>query len=587
MIQGQPIVAPPPRERLDLTIVPPRPVARLRTLVGTGWLTGGLALVTTALVAGPIAILLLTAFHPSTALPFDAVPLTLDNLRVVFGESVTYQLLGRTALYACGTVVLGMAIAFAAAWVVERTTLPGRNVIRVLMVLEMGFPGVLIAFAWLLLASPRSGVLNTWLRPLLGISGPVGPLDVYSLEGMIFVTGLLIAPTTFFMLAGFMRRLSSQLEEAGATSGAAPFKVLFKITLPLLSPALLSVLLYQLVVMIQYFEVPLAIGLPGNQIVLSTRIFLLARPNPGLPEYGLAAAFGCLALLLAVALMVGYLRATRNTASYRTVTGKGFAARPGSNGPWAIVALGVVGLHFLLALVLPLAILLWTSLLPAYEPPSLSALPLLGFEAYRAVFRINGISTVLVNTLVVVLVTATSTVAWSTLVALFATRRARGSRLLELVAFLPAALPAVTVALAVMLFAISTPIYGTVWMIVAGQCIVFLAYGSRTMSSALFQLHPELQEAAQISGATWLQTQRRVVWPLLLPTAANTWVWVATHSLRDFTFPVTLASTGNVVLSSLIWQVWSRPDQSTAAAISIMLVVVLTTFVTLGRKSLV
>jgi ABC-type Fe3+ transport system permease subunit len=73
----------------------------------------------------------------------------------------------------------------------------------------------------------------------------------------------------------------------------------------------------------------------------------------------------------------------------------------------------------------------------------------------------------------------------------------------------------------------------------------------------------------------------------LLPTAANTWVWVATHSLRDFTFPVTLASTGNVVLSSLIWQVWSRPDQSTAAAISIMLVVVLTTFVTLGRKSLV
>ena len=558
-----------------------------RSRDGSGWLVLALAGVTTALVAGPLLVLLLSAFKPSTALPFDNVPLTVANLAAVFGEGVTYALLARTAFYAGGTVVLGTVIAFAAAWVVERTTLPGRSLVRTLMVLEMGFPGVLIAFAWLLLASPRSGVLNLWLRRLLGIGGPAGPLDIYNLWGMIFVTGLLIAPTTFFMLSGFLRRMDAHLEEAAAMSGAAPLAVLRRVILPLLSPALLSVLLYQSVIMIQYFEVPLAIGLPGNQVVLSTRIFLLARPNPGLPEYGLAAAFGCLALLVALALMVAYLRATRHTARYRTVTGKAFATKRSDGGPWAVVALMLVGVHFVLALILPLAILLWTSLLPTYAPPSLTALQSIGLEAYRAAWRTTGLGGAIANTLLVVLLTATCTVGWSMLVAVFANRRARHGRFLELVAFLPAALPAVTVALAVMLFSISTPLYGTLSMIVLGQCIVFLAYGSRTMSSALLQLHPELQEAAQVSGATWLQTQRRIVWPLLLPTAGNTWVWVATHSLRDFTFPVIMATTGNVVLSSLIWQVWSRPDQSTAAAMSIMLVAVLTACVSLGRKAFV
>lgn len=547
----------------------------------------GAALVaaTALLIGAPVAVLLLSALKPSTALPFDAVPLTLSNLRVVFGEGVTYRLLLQTAIYSSGTVALGLAVAFAAAWIVERTTLRMRGLIRTLMLLEMGFPGVLIAFAWLLLASPRAGLLNVWLRRVLGIRGFVGPLDAYSMVGMIFVTGLLIAPSSFFMLAGFLRRLDVHMEEAAAAAGASPPVVLRKIVLPLLSPALLSVLLYQLVIMIQYFEVPLVLGLPGNTLVLSTRIFLLARPNPGLPEYGLASAFGCLAVLVAVLVMGGYLRATRETARYRTVTGKSFVARRTGGGHWGVAAVVVVGAYFILALVLPLLMLLWTSLLPVYAPPSVAALRHLGLQAYQRALSADGMGRAVLNTVLVVVLTATVTVIWSTLVAAFSTRRARGARVLELVAFLPAALPGVAVAVAVILLSIRTPLYGTIWMIVVGQLVVFLAYGSRTMTSALFQLHPELQEAAQMSGASWLQVQRRVVLPLLRPTLGNTWLWVATHSLRDFTFPVTLATTSNMVISSLIWQVWSEPDESTAAAMSVMLVLVLVGLVTLGRRA--
>lgn len=564
---------------------PGRPTRRVN--LGTNTFPGLLTVLTVLLVGTPLGVLLLSAVKPSTALPFDDVPLTGENLQAVFGQAVTYQLLARTVQFATGSVALALVIAFAAAWLVERTTVPGRGVIRTLMVLQMAIPGILIAFAWTLLASPRSGVLNTWLRPLLGASGQViGPFDAYSMAGMIFVTGLLLAPTTFFMLAGFLRRLDVHLEESAAMSGASPFQILRRVTGPLLSPALLSIVLFQLVILIQYFEVPLALGLPGNTLVLSTRIYLLARPNPGLPEYGLAAAFGCIALLVAALLMGAYLRATRHVESYRTVTGKSFQVKRSPAGRWAVVAVTIVGVHFLCGLVLPLLILLWTSLLPVYAPPSMQALSSLGFKAYETALSINGLGPAILNTLLMIATTATITVTWATLVALFSTRRrASGTRLLEFVAFLPAAIPGVAIALAVMLFSIRTPLYGTIWMIVLGQFIAYLAYGSRTMSSAVLQIHPELGEAAHMSGANWLQTQWRVILPLLAPTAGSTWIWVLTHSLRDFTFPVILATTGNMVLSSLIWQVWSRPDQSTAAAMSIVLVAVLTLVVALGRQA--
>jgi len=540
-----------------------------------------------ALVGLPLLVLVLSALKRSTALPFDSVPLTLVNLREVFGGAITYQLLARTCLYAAGTIVLGLCLAFLAAWLVERTDVPGRNVIRTLMVLVMGMPGALVAFGWLLLASPRSGAINLWLRGALGLGSATGPFDIYSLMGMIFVTGLAVAPSIFLMISGLLRRLDASLEEAAAAAGASWRTILGRIIAPLLSPGLLSVVLYLTVVLIQYFEVPLAIGLPGNVMVLSIRVYLLARPNPGLPEYGLASAYGCLTLIVAAGLLAAYMRATRRTEAYRTVTGKGFRPKRMRLGKWAGPALVAISLYFALALVLPLGILLWASFLPSYQPPSPAAVRLLSLQSYATALRTAGVGQAAVNTVIVVLVTATATIALSSFVAIVSLRaRSRAGRSLEAIAFLPAAIPAVVIALAVMLFSVRTPLYGTVWAIALGQLIAFLAYGSRTMSAAMLQLQLELEEAAVMSGAGWWKTQWRVVLPLLLPAAANGWIWVAAHSMRDFTFPVMLATTGNVLMSSLIWQVWSRPDLSVASAMAIMLVLVLTGCLALARGTL-
>ncbi|MGE0743768.1 MAG: ABC transporter permease [Rhodospirillales bacterium] len=522
-----------------------------------------------ALVAGPLVVLIHTSLLPPRSLPFTALSATVENYVRIFAQSDTYYLVLNTLWYAGGTVMLAVAVATTIAWLTERTDLPLRRTVRILMFSWMAVPPLVFAFGWILLLNPGNGAINALLKGLFGLDH--SPLSIYSMWAMIAITGLSLVPTTFVMISGVLHNMDSQLENAATVSGAGRLTVLRRVTLPLLSPGILSVAIYLFMVMVQAFDVALAIGLTARVPVLSTRIYVLSTADSGLPDYGLSAAFGVVLMMFALGLMWCYFRVVRVGEKFRVVTGKAFRPRRLPLRRWRPLAIGFVAVYFAV-MFLPLLLLLWTSLLPFYQTPSLESLAALSFAKYADVLSQTTVQRALGNTLILVFVSATAVMVLSGLISWYSVRtKGRAGKLLDALAFTPIAVPNIVIAMAILMLYLHTPLHGTVWLLVLAHVTIFIAFGTRTMNAALLQIHQELENAATVSGAPWATTLRRIILPILWPQFVNGWLWVVAHSARDLTVPLMLMTTGNLVFSSLLWLMWQYPNAPGAAALSMMM----------------
>lgn len=521
------------------------------------------------LVLGPVLVLIRASFAPAELMPLETLDVTLLNYAQLLSSPRTLTLIWNTAVYALSSMAIGVAIATAIAWCTERTDMPGRIVVRILMFAWMMVPALVVGFGWILLLNPGNGALNVMLRELFGFLRPV--LTIYSFWSLIIVTAFAVVPTAFVMISGLLRNMDPHLEQAARVHGGNSWATLTRVTLPLLTPGLFSIGIYMFMAVVQAFDLPLIIGLSADVPVLSTRVYLLSSPDNGLPNYGLASAFGVLLLVVAGGLMWAYMRATRLGERFRVVTGKAFRPRRIKLGRWRFAALGF-SFGYCTLMMLPLLILLWVSLQPAYTTPSLSALGGLSFDIYRRLLTNPMISRAVVNTIILVVASATIVMVISSLIGWFTVRsNSRAGKILDALSFLPMAIPPIVLVLAILLLYLNTPLYGTIGILILGHVTIYIAFGVRTMSSALIQIHKELGDAALISGASWLTSLRKVIFPLVWPQILNGWLWVFAHSARDLTVPLMLMSTGNLVAASALWNLWQFPDLPGAAALAILL----------------
>jgi len=522
------------------------------------------------LIVGPLVVLLLTSFADPKVLFFERLTFTFNNYVDVIARPGTGRLIWNTLVYATCTTVLGVVLATAMAWLTERTDMPGRMAVRILMFSWMAVPPLVFAYGWILLINPGNGAINVLLRGLFGLRGEL--LSPYSMTALVVISSLSLVPTAYVMLSGLLRNMDPSLEDAGTVLGAGRLRVLGSITLPVLTPGLLSVMIFAYVGMIQTFDFPLVLGANSGIQVLSTRIFLLAAPDMGKPNYGLAGAFGVFLLLLAMVLMWGYFRATRVSERFRVVSGRGFRPKRTTLGAWKPVAIGFF-VGYLVLMLLPILILLWASLLPFYRVPNLADFANLTVAAYGRVFAQPTFVRAIGNTVLLVAVSSACVILLSCVISWFSLRaRNTAGRLVDLLAFAPIAIPPVVMAIAMLLFFMVSPIYGTIWVIIIGHITIFIAFGTRTMSGAFIQIHRELEDAATISGAGWWSMFGRIVMPLVWVHAVNAWLWVVAHSARDLTFPLILLTSSNVVVASSIFVTWSYPDLPAASALSMLMV---------------
>ena len=510
-------------------------------------------------------------------LPFEAVGTTLSNYAAIFTSPAMATIFFDTLLFTLGSLAVGLPIAIVLAWLVERSAIPGRAWIGTAILVPMTVPSLLSAIAWIQLLDPRAGVVNVVLRDLLSIAGDTGPFDIYSLYGMCFVQGLRLVPSAYLMIAASFRAMDPSLEEQSAMAGRGVGATTLRITLPIMRPALLAALIYFVIVVIESFDIPGLLGFTARIRVLSTAIYWATHSEVGLPDYGLASALGTIILGMALLLMWIYQRLTAHQERFATVTGKGYRPRQIDLRRWNWLALVFCLGYIFIAVLLPFAMLLWTSVQPFYAPPSADSLARASFAGYLNIWSDLSVLRAVKNTLLLALVTSAATVLLAVVVSWFVVRGRRSksaaANYLATVSFLPQCVPSIVIGLAFIFVYVRfpLPIYGTLWIIALGLTTRYLAFGSRTTMSALVQVHGELEEASQMSGAAWTKTLRRITMPLLTPAIINVILWVAVHAMQELSIAIMLYNPDTVVVSTMIWSMWQNGRTADAAVLGVLL----------------
>ena len=539
-------------------------------------------------VVTPLAFLVLGSFS-TASLPteFTLTELSFINYEDVWFDPDTYAVFYNTFVYVTGATAFGITLAASLAWMVERTNIPGKLWIYAGVPMTLAMPGMLQAMAYVLLLSPRIGFLNKAIEPL-----GLGPINIYSLGGMIFIEGLRLVPTAFLMLVPLLRSMDPALEEAAAMSGAHPRRTLRKVTLRLMLPGLMAVLIYQCMTALEVFEVPGILGLPASIYVFSTKIYSILHSVSVIPAYGQANALAMIYVVIAVVATWMYMRVISHSERFTIITGKGYRPRELNLGPWRWAAFGVVFLFLMFSIILPFLVLFFVSFLPYLQAPTLAAFQSMSFEHYIELWRTPLIATVMKNTVLMVVITSTLTVIVSFFISLVIVRsKFWGRKVLDQLAFMPHAIPGIVMGLAFLWVFLQAdkfgiPIHGGIWAISLAFTVGFMAYGTRSMNAAILQIHKDLEEAAHVSGAPHWRTMWRVFYPLMLPTFVGVWVWSMLHAIRQAGKPLILyEGSENQVLSILIWNMWDEGNIEAVGAIGSLLIVGLL-IVTLGLRAM-
>ena len=564
-----------------------------RQRIGPNLIFGGVVVVMLWLVLVPLGQLVLNSFrtgHPAVPSPF-----TLQNYVVGFTSPLTYQMIWNTFFFAGTGTLLTVSIAVLFAWLTERTDMPGRNLAWSLLLIPLAMPGFLFSISWIFLLDPRIGLLNIWLRSLFSLFGvdlDTGPLNIYSMTGMIYLDGLRGVTTVFLLIVGAFRAMDPNLEEAGRISGASSWTTFRRITLPTLFPAVFAAFLYSFISSMESFEAPLLVGLPAGIFVYSTMIYFSTRL---MPSYGLAASFAVSYCLIALILVVIYQRmALKGVERFATITGKGYRPRVTRLGRLRWPAFWLFAGYFTLAVLFPLFILFWAALSPSYAQPSWEGLDKLTLVHFRNLFSEPEILQSTLNTIVIVLTTATLTVLLSFFISWIVVRtNLRGRFFLDGLTFLAHAIPGIIIALAFIFVYLQPPfrslgLYGTVWIVSLALVTQYVAFTTRTTNAAIAQVHKELEEAARISGVGRVTMLIRITLPLIFPAFAAAWIWVAAHAVRSFSIPVMLASEGNWTLSVILWRIWDEQNiLPMAAALGVIFILTVGALTFAGRRIIV
>ena len=512
---------------------------------------------------------------------------TLANYADLFGQRTLYKAFGNSFIIGAGTIAINLVFAVPIAWLVERTDMPGKPLIVTLIAVSVLIPGFLKAMAWILLMSPQIGIINRLAIDAFGATAP--PFNIYGLGGVILVQGLTFTPEMFFLISGSMKSLDPSLEEAAQAAGASRLKALLRVTVPLMRPAILAAVIYNLVAAVSLYEVA-ALLLGGRIPVLSTELFLNVRSAGGSINLAYAAVYAVLMMGLGLIALWLYGRVLKRGDQFAVVSGKAYRPALVPLGRWKWAGLAYVALFLFLTEFLPLLTLLWMSLLRSLELPSFHMLSAIRFDQYARVWTTVGGWPVLSNTLLLTVSTAILATGVSLAISMIAVRsKLRGRGVLDMIAMMPHVVPGIAFGFALLVFGIllnrflHIPLYGSVGIILLGVLVERIPYCTRITNAALLQLHKEIDEAAAICGATRLATLGRIIAPLIAPSLAYAAIWVALLSLREVTIPLLLSGPSNTVVSVRVWTLWETGQYGAASAIGVSMFAIMAVLLLFAR----
>jgi len=501
-----------------------------------------------------------------------------------YADPLTYQLLFNSFVFAGGSALLATALAATLAWISIRTNAPFRRLFEITAIVPNIFPPAILAVSWTVLLSPRTGLINRLLMQVFDLSE--APFNLYSLWGMVYVEALITVPLAFLMISAALYSMDPSLEESARVAGSSNMQIAWRITLPIVRPALLASAMLNFVRAIESFDTPAIIALPARIEVFTTKIYreaIGAFP----PNQNLAAAYGVSLLAVTMLFVYLYRRLTVRSERYVTVTGRGYRPMIIDLGKWRYVASALAVLILVLIVVLPSLVLIYVSFITYVHVPSAKTWELLTLDNYVTNLSDARTYRALKNSLFLAVVGATLCMLLVTLTAWVTTKtKATGRGLIEALTFIPWAFPGTALAIGLLwtYVYVPLPIYGTIWILMIGYITRFLPYGLRTMTSTIVQLHDDLQQASMVCGASFMTTFRRILLPLLRPGFIAGWILLATIYLREFSTSIFLYSPGAEPLGPLLYHFYVDGNLGPMCSLALVVSLVCMTMILIARR---
>jgi iron(III) transport system permease protein len=522
----------------------------------------GVAAVAALLVLYPVFYLLQAAFDVGEPQTRPPTAYGLDNFQALFNYP---QIMLNTLVVSFAATVMALAIGFVMAWILARTNVPGRRVFEQLMAVPYYLTPLLGALAWSMLGSPESGFINQVWRAL---GGSDHLIDINTPYGIAWVMALFEGSVAFVMIAAVMKSMDPSLEEASQVIGASRLRTMLRVTLPLVVPGVLGAGIFVFAEMLGSFAVALVLGTPNRYYVITTAIYQLIQQYP--PRIQLAAAMGT-SLFAVMFLMLFVYRRIVTRGSYVTITGKAFRPRAADVGRLRYVLFGVCMLYLMVAVVLPIATLLYASVQKiAVAFPAADNFTL---DNFRAAASMNAAGSALTNSLLLAFATATIGIFLMGLLAWLIYRsRLPGSGLIEYVVMFPQAVPRLVFAFGMMWawLVFPIPIYGTIWLLLIAYLTVFLPLGVRTIAGVLLQIDKSLEECAQMCGAAWTFRLRTITVPLLAPGLIAAWLLLFIASMRELGASILLMGPHSKVITPSIVESWFGTASELTATLALI-----------------
>ncbi|MGZ8485913.1 MAG: ABC transporter permease [Candidatus Binatia bacterium] len=509
---------------------------------------------------------------------------TLAHYISAYSDPLTYQLLFNSFVFAGGSALLATALAATLAWISIRTNAPLRRLFEITAIVPNIFPPVMLAVSWTVLLSPRTGLINRSLMQLFDLSE--APFNLYSLWGMVYVEALITVPLAFLMVSAALYSMDPALEESARVAGSSNMQIAWRITLPIVRPALLASAMLNFVRAIESFDTPAIIALPARIEVFTTKIYreaIGAFP----PNQNLAAAYGVSLLLITMFFVYYYRHLTARSERYVTVTGRGYRPMIIDLGKWRYAASALAGLILVLIVVLPSLVMIYVSFITYVHVPSAKTWELLTLDNYITNLSDTRTYRALQNSLFLAVVGATLCMLLAALTAWVTTKtKTVGRGVIEALTFIPWAFPGTALAIGLLwtYVYIPLPIYGTLWILMIGYITRFLPYGLRTMTSTIVQLHDDLQQASMVCGASFLTTFRRILLPLLRPGFIAGWILLASIFLREFSTSVFLYSPGAEPLGPLLYHFYVDGNLGPMCSLALVVSLVCMTLILIARR---
>lgn len=549
--------------------------SRLRRLDASFVLFLALIAILAFLVLNPILRLIVSSLQET-----DTGNLTFANYRVAYGNFRHMQALLNSLYLGLGVAVLSTLFAVPIAWAISRTDMPGKAFVRLMVFAAFVTPPYLGAIGWILLAGPNSGWLNKVWMALSGADH--GIFNIYSMTGLILVVAVTSFPYTFVFTSSALDLVSSEMEDAANILGARTLRTTLRVTLPLVTPAIIGGIIISFLEAIALFGAPALIALPARFNVVSTQLWQFFEYPVRVEE---AAAYAM--PLLAITVLLFWLqRSVLGRKGYTSVTGKGGERRMIALGPWRWVMLGYALFVCALAVFLPMVVLLQAAFAKAWGRGfSLDNLTFHNFS-YLLVEQTQAKQTIF-NTFAYSAVTAFAAISLTLAIAYVVNRKlVPFSNVLAFLCVAPFVVPGIVLAIGFYAAYASPPLalYGTATILILGFTTRFLPIAYTSSAAGLRSINPEMEEAVRILGGSRLLAIRKVLIPLLKKSLAGAWILVFIPATRELSSAVFLVGPNTRVISVMLFDLSEEGNFEVLSALGVILLIATVAIAAIGSK---